>query len=140
MNYRFMICGVVPVAVSLGTFIASPQAPTPSQDASKGKAKSGNVGLYQRQPPTPTGPVPKFADGTPDLSGVWLGSGSNDSDISRGLKPGESVSMLPWAAELVKNRQSAQDPEANCLPAGVPRGSPYPWRIMQTPTLYAILF
>ena len=48
--------------------------------------------------------------------------------------------MLPWAEEVVKNRQSKEDPEANCLPSGIPRGSPYPWRIVQTPTHYFILF
>jgi hypothetical protein len=139
MSGRFAVCVVVPVAVSFGTFVLAQTAGSPaSQD--KGKAKGGSVGLYQRQPPTPTGPAPKLANGTPDLSGVWLGGGSNDTDVSRGLKSGESVSMLPWAAELVKNRKSAQDPEANCLPAGIPRGSPYPWRIVQTPTHYFILF
>ena len=48
--------------------------------------------------------------------------------------------MLPWAEEIVKHRQSKEDPEANCLPAGIPRGSPYPWRIVQTPTHYFILY
>ena len=27
-----------------------------------------------------------------------------------------------------------------CLPTGVPRGAPYPWRIAQTPSIYFILF
>ena len=31
-------------------------------------------------------------------------------------------------------RQSKDDPEANCLPTGVPRIAPYPWRIVQTPS------
>ena len=96
--------------------------------------------MYQRQPPTPTGPAPKLADGTPDLSGVWLGSGASDADISRALKPGDSVVMLPWAEALVKTRQSKDDPESNCLPAGIPRGSPYPWRIAQTPGIYFIVY
>jgi hypothetical protein len=99
-----------------------------------------NIGLYQRQPAAPTGPAPKLADGTPDLSGVWVGGGSSDGDITRGLKAGSEVVMLPWAAEVVKGRQSKDDPEANCLPSGIPRGSPYPWRIVQTPTHYFILF
>jgi hypothetical protein len=123
-------------AVSL--IAQTPATPTPAQNA--GKAKSGNVGLYQRQPPAPTGPAPKFADGTPDLSGVWLGGGSSDADISRGLKAGSTLVMLPWAEALVKTRKSKEDPEANCLPSGIPRGSPYPWRIVQTPTHYFILF
>ena len=129
------IAGLTFVAVTLAALSLLAQAP--AGDASKGgkgKGKGGgNVGLYQRQPPTPTGPAPKLADGTPDLSGVWLGGGASDADISRALKPGDSVVMLPWAEALVKTRQSKDDPEANCLPAGIPRGSPYPWRIAQTP-------
>jgi hypothetical protein len=58
----------------------------------------------------------------------------------RSLKPGDKVIMLPWAEALVKTRQSKEDPEANCLPSGIPRGSPYPWRLVQTPTHYFILF
>jgi hypothetical protein len=71
---------------------------------------------------------------------VWLGGGASDADISRSLKPGDSVVMLPWAEALVKTRQSKDDPESNCLPSGIPRGSPYPWRIAQTPGIYFIVF
>jgi len=35
---------------------------------------------------------------------------------------------------------SKDDPEANCLPTGVPRLAPYPWRIVQTPTHLFFLF
>lgn len=31
-------------------------------------------------------------------------------------------------------RLSKDDPEANCLPTGVPRMNPYPWRIVQSST------
>jgi len=99
-----------------------------------------NIGLYQKQKPAPTGPAPKFTDGRPDFSGVWVGGGSSDADISRALKPGDAVVPLPWVEALLKTRQSKDDPEANCLPAGVPRGSPYPWRIVQTPTQVFILY
>ena len=131
----------------VASFVAQSQAP--AQDSGKAKAKDKaqakgkgkGVGLYQRLPPPPTGPAPLLADGkTPDLFGVWLGGGGSDGDISRSLKPGDSVVMLPWAEKLVAGRQSKEDPEANCLPAGIPRGSPYPWRIVQTPTHYFILF
>src|SRR5690349_20796491 len=85
-------------------------------------AGQGNIGLFRNQPPVPTGPAPKFADGTPDLTGVWLGGGASDADIAnpRSLKEGSKVVMLPWAEALVKTRQSKEDPEANCLPAGIP--------------------
>jgi len=55
------------------------------------KPKTGTIGLYRNQQLAPSGPAPKFADGTPDLSGVWLGSGGNSADIAnpKGLKSGD---------------------------------------------------
>src|SRR5436853_7859656 len=45
-------------------------------------------------------PVPRLPDGKPDISGPWVGGGSN-GDIERdgGLKPGE-LPLLPWAKAL----------------------------------------
>ena len=53
--------------------------------------------------------------------------------------------MLPWAAELHQKRKdtlSKDDPEARCLPPGVPRMSttPYPWTFVQTPQLLVIVY
>src|SRR5215469_17052940 len=93
-----------------------------------------------RQPPVVTGPAPHLADGAPDLSGVWMGGGSNSGDITKGLKEGDSVVMLPSAEKIYKERKAADDPEANCLPFGIPRSAPYPWRILQTKTHYFILY
>ena len=42
--------------------------------------------------------------------------------------------MTAWAEKVFKERKAADDPEANCLPTGVPRMAPYPWRMIQTPT------
>jgi hypothetical protein len=130
-------------ALLVGLSLLAQQSNLPQEkDKAQSEAKSVNVGLYRNQAPAPTGPVVKLPDGSVDLSGVWLGGGGNDADISnpRSLKPGDQVIMLPWAEEVVKNRLSKEDPEANCLPGGIPRGSPYPWRIVQTPTHYFILF
>jgi len=126
------------ILVSLAAVSLYAQAPAgaPQRPATG----QGGIGLYPTVPPPPTGPAPMLADGTPDLSGVWLGGGSNDADVTRALKPGESLVMLPWAEEVVKNRKSKEDPEANCLPTGIPRGSPYPWRVAQTPGIYFIVF
>ena len=123
------------VVISLAT-----QPEVRAQGQNDANAKGTNIGLYRNQPAPPSGPVVKLPDGTIDLSGVWLGGGASDADISKALKPGDKLIMLPWAEQLVKTRKSKEDPEANCLPAGVPRGSPYPWRIVQTPTHYFILF
>ena len=140
MSRRAVVRTVSAGALLAGVSLFAQPGAAPGADSSQ--SKGATVGLYRNQRPAPTGPVTKLPDGTVDLSGVWLGSGANDADIAdpRGLKPGSQVLMLPWAADLVKNRLSKQDPEANCLPAGIPRGSPYPWRIVQTPTHYFMLF
>ena len=45
-------------------------------------------------------PIPRMADGHVDLTGPWVGGGSN-GDIERdgGLKPGE-LPLQPWAKDL----------------------------------------
>ena len=107
-----------------------------AQDA---RVQPSNPGAARR-PGTPTGPTPKLADGTVDLSGVWRPDINFIEDIALGLKPGEKVPLLPAAEKLMKTRQSKEDPEASCLPTGVPRMAPYPWRIVQTKTHYFFLF
>jgi hypothetical protein len=142
-----LVTGLISAATLLAVASLLAQSQTPAAGQNKGqtkdnaKAKGGGGGLFGG-PAAPTGPAPKLADGTPDLSGVWRGGGGSDSDISspRGLKPGDKVVMLPWAEALMKTRLSKEDPEANCLPSGIPRGSPYPWRIVQTPTHYFYLY
>jgi hypothetical protein len=44
------------------------------------------------------------------------------------------------ARKILESRLSKDDPQANCLPSGVPRIAPYPWRIVQTPTHIFFLF
>src|SRR5579885_2556979 len=90
--------------------------------------------------PAPSGPAPRTRDGKPDLSGIWNPDRHFIYDISTALQEGESLPLQPWAEELTKKRMSKDDPEANCLPTGVPRMAPYPWKIVQTPTLIVFLF
>jgi hypothetical protein len=97
------------------------------------------TGIF-RQAPIITGPTPHLKDGTVDLSGLWMGGGSNSSDISKALKPGDTFEMLPWAEKVTNGRLAQDDPESLCLPFGIPRSAPYPWRILQTPTHYFILY
>ena len=80
------------------------------------------------------GPVPRTADGKPDLTGPWLGGGSN-ADIERegGLKPGE-LPLLPWARELRDKRKTQDEPYVACLPMSVPRINPFPWKFALTYT------
>jgi hypothetical protein len=113
--------------------LAQSQAPRPPGANGPADPTSPAGGGLGRRPIAPTGPVPRLPDGTPDLSGVWLAGGPT-GDLAQGLAPGETIPLLPEAKKLMDARQSKDDPEANCLPTGVPRVAPYPWRIVQHPT------
>jgi hypothetical protein len=119
-------CAACAIAQSaLAQNVNAPAAAT-SPAGSGGANNPALVGAVQE------GPAPRLPDGTPDLSGVWVGAGPI-GDISMGLQPGEEIVMLPAAQALMKSRQAADDPEARCLPTGVPRVAPYPWRLVQSP-------
>jgi len=107
--------------------------------APAGGSANPDVRRARRPDPTLHGPVPRLPDGHPDLSGVWQGGGPV-GDIAQGLAKGETIPILPAAKAIMDKRQSNQDPEANCLPTGIPRIAPYPWRIVQTPTHIFFLF
>jgi hypothetical protein len=88
----------------------------------------------------PQGAAPRTSSGKPDLSGVWSPDRTFIYNIESALKKGETLPLQPWAEKLAAQRVSKDDPEANCLPTGVPRMAPYPWRIVQTPTHIFFLF
>src|SRR6266571_2355361 len=70
----------------------------------------------------PAGPTPQAADGHPDLSGNWQPNAIRQNVDMAGS--GVDVPMLPAAEALYKKRKenlSKDDPEARCLPPGVPR-------------------
>src|ERR1043166_1652896 len=89
--------------------------------------------------PALNGPAPRLPDGKPEFSGIWRGGGPIQ-DLTVGLAKGEMIPLLPEAEKMMKARQSKDDPEANCLPTGIPRIAPYPWRIVPTATHIFFLF
>ncbi len=107
--------------------------PTQGQD-------QGAVPAKQKQKGDKSGPTPRMADGKVDLSGLWSPDRNFIYDISDSLKPGDKLPTQPWAEKLTRERMSKDDPEANCLPTGVPRQAPYPWQIVPTPTRVFFLF
>jgi hypothetical protein len=115
-------------ASSVVQSVLSQQVP-PAAVSPAGSGGANNPALIGE---VPDGPPPRLPDGTPDFSGVWVGGGPV-GDISEGLVPGEEIVLLPAAKALMDSRMAADDPEARCLPTGVPRVAPYPWRIVQTP-------
>src|SRR5271155_3494749 len=75
--------------------------------------------------PNLSAPAPRAADGHPDLSGIWEPNANRYlRDIAVDLKPGD-VPFQPWAKALYDQRtdgsHSKEDPDANCLPQGVPK-------------------
>ena len=98
-----------------------------------------------RIPRTPDGkpnlaaPAPRLPDGKPDLSGVWTPPNGYLRDLAKDLK--EPVPFQPWAKTLYDERAAGvhwkDEPDANCLPQGVPKVmlAPAPWRIVQTPNI-----
>ena len=83
-------------------------------------------------------PAPRLPGGRPDLSGVWEPNANKFlRNIAADLKP-EDVPCQPWAKAVFEQRadgsHSREDPDANCLPQGVPKidAAPAPWRIVQT--------
>jgi hypothetical protein len=89
--------------------------------------------------------APRRADGKPDLIGIWIADPPKLRDVTMDLKPGD-VQMQPWAEELFKQREtgdlSALDPDANCLPQGVPKinSTPLPFKIYQEPNVVVVLY
>ena len=91
----------------------------------------------------PAGPTPRTADGKPDLSGNWQPNAIRQNvDL---VGSGVEVPLLAAARAVYQNHKqnlSKDDPEARCLPPGVPRMSttPYPWTIVQTPKLIVFVY
>jgi hypothetical protein len=112
--------------------------------------------------------VPRAANGKPDLTGVWQGASTQPGsweEANAGLGVGgtgkdpnafatppttdlngrEPPPYQPWAAKKVLesfNIRAIDDPDARCLPPGVPRIANiglFPMQIVQTPQQIVIL-
>lgn len=104
--------------------------------------------VIQRLPKSEPGPkaagaIPRLADGKPDLSGPWQPNAirENVNLVAAGIK----IPFLPAAKAIYDSRIGVlgkDDPEARCLPPGVPRltTTPYPFRFLQVPGLVAIIY
>ena len=129
------------LALAAGALLAFMPAKSPAQSAqpqpNQNKAgKFGPVGPEVRKDgkAVPSGPTPRRPDGKVDLEGVW--TPANFANY------GGAFDLQPWAAALMKERRdnlSKDDPEGFCLPAGVPRISPFPQKTVQTSKLLVIL-
>jgi hypothetical protein len=89
----------------------------------------------------PPQPAPRLANGRVDLSGVWRPADIFlIEDISLGLKKGDTIAPTATTEEIMKKHLSKDDPESGCLPTGVPRQAPYPWKFVESPPYIYMLF
>jgi hypothetical protein len=96
--------------------------------------------------PKLTAPTPRLPDGRPDFSGSWSPDDNRYlRDIALDLKP-DGVPFQTWARALFDQRKdgshSLEDPDAHCLPQGVPKidAVAYPWKFIQTPISVVIIY
>src|SRR5262245_58265747 len=117
MNMRLArtILATVTLAGILFAVAALPTAARPHR---------GGASPRSAAPPAPT---PRYASGKVDFSGIWGADRTFIYDLHDALKKGEQLPLQPWAEKLARERLSKDDPEALCLPTGVPRQAPYPW-------------
>jgi hypothetical protein len=139
-------CAQIITMLAIGCSLMQAQTnPAPPASAPNYNPNAAFVGNLHPPPPSlPTGPAPRNVDGTPDLSGNWNPVTAIQFNLNLAAG-GVQVPFQPWAEKLYNERVAGHgkdDPEAFCLPPGTPRldTTPYPFRIIQTPGLIAILY
>jgi hypothetical protein len=93
--------------------------------------------------PNLSAPTPRRADGKPDLTGIWVAD-SPKYLVNLAADSGP-VPFQPWAETLYNERKAnlgKDDPEARCMPQGVPKVNalPYPFKIFNMPGEVVILY
>jgi len=127
-NVVIAMCAALSVLVSASSRIGA-QSGIPQPGQPQGRVQQVQTGgsplVTGREA---EGPVPRLPDGHVDLTGPWVGGGSNaDIEKDGGLKAGE-LPLLPWAKQLRDMRKEQDEPYTACLPMSVPRVNPYPWK------------
>ena len=90
------------------------------------------LGQEVKAPPVRNEPPPRLPDGTVSFDGLWVGGGPIN-DIAQGLPKGEKLPLTPKGVELMAYRaqHESDDPHVWCMPMGIPRSTPYPFRWVQ---------
>jgi hypothetical protein len=106
---------------------------------------AGDIPRLPNGAPDLEAPAPRTSEGKPDLSGIWYQDSNRWlRNIAADMDP-DDVPFQPWAKELAAVRatgaHSREDPDANCLPQGIPKlaAAPAPWKLVQTPDLIVVL-
>ena len=95
--------------------------------------------------PNMSAPAPKTSSGRPDLSGIYQSSYRYFSNLAADLGL-DKVPMTDEAKKIHAARVTGllgyEEPDAHCLPQGVPKinNAPVPFRIVQTDKLVVIVY
>ena len=131
MRKLLVVAWIIAIAIPL---LAASLAAAQAQGGGNSPGVLGPVnalGQEVKRPPAPTGPPPQLRDGTIDLGdGIWV---SDPFSAESGFRQGEAL-LLPSAQALMALRKGTEDPVAWCLPMGVIRYTPYPFRFIQNYT------
>ena len=157
------ICGVILAAGAMFLFGQEAKQKQPALAKDPGPFLGG----YANQPPentgapnpgkarqaaVPAGPAPHLADGRPDFGGdgAWYPgfSGNIAEERWKGVRSADKHVDVPFLQASIKilnervESLSKDDPEARCLPVGVPRYmfDPYPFQMVQTRDQVVFLF
>jgi hypothetical protein len=146
---QFLISSIGILSIGLACFPSRALAQQAPAAAPAGTGQGPFAPRVAEGPKVPDGPAPRTADGKVDLSGNWapnaIRMNINLADVGARGAPLQEPEMSPWALKVYQEHRatiSKDDPEARCLPPGVPRMSttPYPWTIIQTPKLIVIVY
>lgn len=133
-------CSIVVTAAGL-LLMAGP-APAQPPGGRGGRGGGGfNVFGGPRMPPVKPGPVPRLADGKPDMQGYWNAANNGGAvfeiqkheERRQGVPPGNGaivdppdgmIPYRPWAAAKAKDtfeHHMSDEPELHCDESGVPK-------------------
>src|SRR5678816_3550734 len=127
---RRLLFGVTVLAMALQLCVLAQEGREGRGDPLGAVGALGGGG--RRAPDRSKEPTPRLPDGTVSLNGLWVGGGPVE-DISAGLPKGEKLPLLPAAVKLMeyRARHESDDPHLWCMPMGVPRSTPYPFKFVQ---------
>jgi len=145
---RLLLTALLPCAA-----LIAQQPPAPQQLAKDpGAFIQPEPEPARKAPQPPAGPTPHLPDGRPDFGGkgAWFpGFSGNIAELKwKGVKSADKhvdVPFLPSSLALFNERVETigkDDPEARCLPVGVPRYmfDPYAFQMIQTADSVIFIF
>jgi hypothetical protein len=146
---RFVVVLLLGCVLVLAQGPPTSAPPTNGQPTPQASFGLNDASIIQRLPQAPkpvevkAGEIPRLPDGKPDLSGPWEPNAIREN--VRLEATGVKIPFRPEAKAIYDSRLASlgkDDPEARCLPPGVPRltTTPYPFRFLQQPGLIVIIY